>query len=72
MSQSVRRFTRTLKVSELFETRRRKDRRVPTIRLTGAWLQHAGFHVGDSVAVEVGEQELYIVKLGRKRESKAV
>lgn len=51
---------RTLKVCEQFRTTRGGDRVVPQIRLCGKWLADAGFQIGDSVLVVVGDHELYI------------
>ena len=52
---------RTLKVKEK-HTPRDYDRRrvVPTITLSGVWLEQAGFSIEDMVEVEVREKELQI------------
>lgn len=35
---------------------------VPTIVLKGKWLEAAGFNIGDSVILEVGEEGLFLKK----------
>jgi toxic protein SymE len=57
--------TRRVKVGERFRTGRSRDRIVPEIRLSGRWLADAGFKIGDSVSIEVGNHELYIVRVDR-------
>ena len=58
--------TRTLTVSEL--TRPANNYQgftmVPFIRLSGKWLQDAGFKAGDHIQVEVEQVRLVISKLG--------
>lgn len=53
---------RAITVGELYRTNRRHESVVPQIRLSGRWLADAGFNIGDVVTVEVGDQELYVVR----------
>lgn len=55
--------TRRLTITETVEPRRtitRHDRRYPSLRLAGLWLEAAGFKAGQAVAVTVEAGRLVI------------
>lgn len=47
--------TRTLKIQPLIRVNRWDSVTVPEIRLSGAWLEKAGFHYGDHVQVKMSD-----------------
>jgi len=51
---------KTLTVSSLFQPRRRGGTTAPHLRLTGRWLEAAGFPAGARVQVQVQKGQLVI------------
>ena len=61
--------TRTLTVGETLQRRSHGETVVPFIRLSGKWLEDAGFRVGDAIRVSVMDDGLIIdhcMKSGHK------
>lgn len=54
---------RKIKISSLFSRRIGKSKYVPFIRLSGLWLQNAGFKIGGNIQVEVRNNQLIITNL---------
>ncbi|NLU92316.1 SymE family type I addiction module toxin [Chitinophaga sp. Ak27] len=55
--------TRHLTVHYIHQERTYDSKRVSCISLTGVWLEHAGFIVGDKIAVHVEDDRIIISKL---------
>jgi len=55
--------SRKFKLQPQYSPRVRNNRIVPSLRLSGIWLEQSGFNVGQMVQVTVRDKEL-IIKLG--------
>jgi len=44
--------------------------RVPWLNLSGRWLEKAGFHIGDVIAVSVSKNTLTVKKVGNTRHTR--
>lgn len=54
---------RFLTISSLLQKRLTRNINVPFIRLTGLYLQEAGFNIGTKIKVEISKDEIIISKM---------
>lgn len=59
--------TRHLTVNYIYQERTYDSKLVSRISLAGAWLENAGFTVGDKVAVQVDNDRIVISKLKQEK-----
>lgn len=55
-------FFKSLKICYLWQGKKQ----VPKINISGAWLQNAGFEIGDNVTVEITPEKITILRNDNK------
>jgi len=61
--EAIKKSTRRLKIDSQLRRLSSKAKQVPSVKLSGIWLEQAGFKIGGHIEIHIKDEQLIITML---------